>query len=107
MMEIKGNTDFIRKCKITNNGLELDMSKYAIQNYAVNGSIHYGHAIMTYAKYDKCISIGIVGNRFNDIFPWSYLIQRDKPITLLKDVTNKHDLSYLKNLENYLKEKVI
>lgn len=102
MIEIKGDTDFIRKCKFTNNGLELDMSKYAIQKYATNGAIHYGLAILTHTHYDKCIAIGIGGNMFNDLFPWSYLIERSKPIKILEDVTNKHDLSYLKDLKNYL-----
>lgn len=107
MIEVKGRFEDLIKRNIGPNGLELDMSSTAITKYACNGSIHYAHAILTHTAYDKVIAIGAAGNtiynyQVNDKTSiWSYLVTREQAI-LLKDVSNKNDLSYLTNLTNYL-----
>ena len=108
MIEVKGRFEDLVKRNIGLNGLELDMSSTAITKYACNGSIHYAHAILTYTNYDKVIAIGAAGNtvyngQVNDRTSiWSYLVTREQVI-LLKDVSNKNDLSYLINLKEVVK----
>lgn len=110
MIEVKGKFEDIRKLRITSGfSPEIDMSSSAIQKYAVNGAIHYAHAILTHTRYEKVIAIGIAGNTIynGEVNPnlsiWPYLVTREE-CKLIKAISNKHNLSYLTNLKEYIKQ---
>lgn len=117
IIEVKGNIDKLIKKYLDpsipydpsgkTDLFKLDMSYNAINSFACNGAIHYCNSIIANSHYDKGIAIGIAGNQICgklNIIIWSYLIERDKEAKLLKDVSNKRDLTYLCNLKNYLEK---
>ena len=79
-----------------NNPLKIAMSQGAVQGFAVNGAIHYCHAILTHSHYDKCIAIGVAGDRL-----LAFIVTREKCVRL-NDVK---DLSFLKDIQKSIESK--
>lgn len=82
----------------------------AIQNYAVNGAIHYVNAILDGGEYEEGIAIGLNGyKKYNDIIYTeleAYYIS-NKNNRLPKKIDNFTDLSFLKQSNiDYLFEKL-
>lgn len=83
-----------------------DANYSTIQNYAVNGALHYGNAILNEGTYNEVIIIGINGSKLNDEGELTdfemksyYVSKNNNKVPKLIAELNDENLSLLKNVD--------
>lgn len=98
MIEAKGKDGKLIKLTTDN---EIDMSPAKVKDFAVNGAVHYGNAILDGKVYNEVLAVGINGtvNESDTLIPeisiW-FISEKNKRVP--KKVEGYNDFSFLKNV---------
>jgi hypothetical protein len=81
-----------------------------IQNFAVNGAVHYAHAILEHTNYENIIAIGMTGFKKNNKIEHQigvYFVSKNN-YAFAQKVDEFTDFSFLKkeHFDNFIEEKI-
>lgn len=107
LIEYKGYKDKLIKLdsdnRVDNKTSKNEPNYKNINNYAVNGAVHYANAILHYTSYTDVIAIGVTGYRKEDgkieHFIGVYYVSKDN-LGIGQEIGKYTDLSFLKK-ENF------
>lgn len=95
LIENKLHTKFLQKL----NGNEIDFSAKSIQNYAVNGALHYARCVIASKKYKEAIAVGIAGDNEKNVEIVVYYVFSANEIGY--KLTKTKNLNFLENKKTF------
>ncbi len=104
VIEDKKDLDKLAKYLDSENSTLL-MDIPSIENYAINGAVHYGNKIASNTSFKKVFAIGCAGSEENRIKIQPAFVT-DKTVKLLPQIKDFENLSD-ENIERYYNEKVL
>ncbi|MEA4115455.1 N-6 DNA methylase [Mycoplasma sp. 744] len=113
LIEYKGYKDKLVKLdnynRVDNKTIKNEPNYQNINNYAVNGAIHYANAILHYTNYTKIIAIGVTGYKNNagkiEHSIGVYYVSKDN-LGMGQEIGKYSDLSFLRkeNFNEFIKK---